>query len=190
MDEAEYDGKTFEKINYAGETITGKEFQDCIFKNCDFSGTQLLKNKFLDCLFSDCNLSMTKLSGSTISNAEFKNCKLLGVIFSECQDFLFSVGFRNCILDYSSFFGKKMLKTLFIQSSLKEVNFTGAILSGSVFDQSDMSGAVFNQTNLTSANFVTAFNYAIDPEFNDLQKAAFAVDGLAGLLTRYNLKIV
>jgi len=190
MEATEYIDHRFEKAVYAGEIISGKEFESCTFKNCDFSNSQFLKNKFLDCTFENCNLSMMKLAGSTLSNAGFSDCKLLGIIFSECQDFLFSVGFKNCILDYSSFFGKKLPKTKFIHSSLKEVNFTQANLSGAVFDLSDLSGTIFNDTDLREANFVTAFNYSFDPEFNLLRKASFSADGIGGLLTKYEIKIV
>ena len=133
---------------------------------------------------------MMKLSGSTMSNVVFKNCKILGVIFSECQDFLFSVTFDACILDYASFMRKKMPKTGFNKCSLKEVNFSNTILSGSVFDQSDLSGAVFNGTDLASANFATAYHYSIEPELNNIRKAVFTADGLAGLLTKYDIKII
>jgi len=125
-----------------------------------------------------------------IRRLNIKNCKILGVIFNECQNFLFSVRFENCTLDYSSFFGKKMVKTSFIQSSLKEVNFTQANLSGSIFDQSDLLGTIFSGTDLTAVNFITAFNYIIDPELNNIKKASFSTDGIAGLLMKYQIKIV
>ncbi len=114
----------------------------------------------------------------------------MGIDFRECDDFLFQVSFENCILDYSSFMGKKMPKTSFAATSLKDVNFTQTKLTGAIFKEADLSGAIFNQTDLSTANFVTAFNYSIDPELNTIKKAAFSTDGLQGLLTKYNLKIV
>jgi len=131
-----------------------------------------------------------KLAKSTLSSVEFKNCKILGVNFTDCIDFLFSVGFENCILDYSSFMLKKMPKTRFSRSTLKEVTFTQASLAGSVFDDCDLSGAVFNRTDISSANFVTAYNYDIDPEINLIKKASFSAQGIHGLLSKYQLKIV
>jgi fluoroquinolone resistance protein len=133
---------------------------------------------------------MLTLDGATINNMVFKGCKLLAVNFSKCNDFLFSVGFENCILDYASFMGKKMLKIKFNKCSLKEVSFSQANLSGSIFKDTDLTGAVFNRTDLTSANFVTAFNFDIDPEINTLKKASFALTGLEGLLARHQIKVV
>ena len=118
------------------------------------------------------------------------NCKILGVNFSECQNLLFSVTFKSSILDYASFMGKKMLNTKFINTSLKEATFSQANLAGSLFDQCDLSGTVFNRSDLGGVNFVTAFNYSIDPEINNIKKASFSADGIAGLLSKYQLKIV
>ena len=189
MEQSTYDDQLFERIDYCSKTVKGTEFDSCRFKNCDFSNSVFPDNKFLDCVFEECNLSSMKLNRSTLSNARFKNCKLLGIIFSECQDFLFSVRFESCILDYSSFMDKKMPKTYFIKSSLKEVNFTRSNLSGSVFDGTDLADTLFNGTDLTATNLLTAFNYIIDPELNNLKKAVFSLHGLPGLLTRHQLKI-
>ena len=114
----------------------------------------------------------------------------MGVNFSPCHDFLFTVSFNGCILDYASFMDKKMPKTRFTKCSLKETTFTGANLSGSVFDDCDLFDAVFNRTDLSAANFATARNYLIDPELNVMNKAVFPMQGLPGLLFRHNLKIV
>jgi uncharacterized protein YjbI with pentapeptide repeats len=133
---------------------------------------------------------MMKLKGTTLNNAVFKDCKIMGVNFMDCIDFLFTVQFESCILDYSSFMGKKMLKTRFVKTSLKEVNFGQTNLSGSVFQETDMAGAIFSQTDLTAANLTNAFNYALDPELNSIKKAIFSAHGLPGLLGKYNIKIV
>ncbi len=185
-----YDSHIFENESFAEQSIKNREFQDCTFLKCDLSNAAFTHNKFLDCTFENCNLSMLKLNSSTLSNAVFKNCKILGVIFSDCQDMLFSVGFDSCMLDYSSFMGKKMVKTRFSRTSLKEVNFSRAILTGSVFDDTDLSGAVFNQTELGGCNFINACNYSIEPELNKVRKASFAMDGLHGLLEKYQINIV
>lgn len=185
-----HDDQIFENEAFNDQIISGKEFQSCVFRNCDFSESRLLHNKFLDCIFEDCNLSMCKLEGSTLNNVLFRRSKILGVIFSECQEFLFSVEFERSMLDYSSFMGRKMLKTRFSNTSLKDVNFTAANLSGSVFEQSDLLHTIFNGTDLSAVNFSSAFNYDIDPELNIMRKAIFSSQGLQGLLTRHQLKII
>ncbi len=184
------DNQTFEDITYTEELVKGREYHDCIFKKCDFSNSEFINCKFIDCVFESCNLSMMKLEGTTLNDVVFKHCKILGVNFSKCQDFLFAVKFESCILDYSSFMGKKMLKTCFIKTSLKEVSFTGANLTGSVFDDTDLMDAVFSQTDLTGVNFATAYNYIFDPDLNTMKKAVFSLNGVAGLLTKHGIKII
>lgn len=190
MERIVHEDKTFEKVVYAEKVVKGREFQSCSFINCDFSNSEFYYSKFMDCKFEGCNLSMMKLSESTVNNVTFSNSKILGVNFSECQDFLFSVMFDSCILDYSSFQGKKMLKTKFIRTSMKEVNLNKTNLSSSLFDQTDLSGALFEATNLSSANLISAYGFAIDPELNIIKKASFSQHGLAGLLARYQINIV
>jgi fluoroquinolone resistance protein len=185
-----HDDKVFNAQSLTGQTTRGGEFNNCTFKKCDLKESEFAQAKFIDCVFEDCDLSMMKWDRSTLNNAVFKSCKILGVNFSQCADFLFAVEFDACILDYSSFMGKKMLKTKFIKSSLKETTFTQADLSGSVFDECNLLETVFRQTNLTSVNFSTAYNFIIDPELNTLNKAIFATHSLPGLLHKYNLKIV
>jgi uncharacterized protein YjbI with pentapeptide repeats len=190
MESVLHEDKTFENVVYAEKVIKGREFQSCIFSKCDFANSDFSYNKFLDCHFRSCNLSMMKLKGTTLNNAVFKDCKIMGVNFMDCIDFLFTVQFESCILDYSSFMGKKMVKTRFLKSSLKEVNFSQTNLSGSVFQETDLTDAIFNQTDLTAANLITAFNYAMDPELNIIRKASFSAHGLPGLLAKYAIKIV
>lgn len=190
MDQLTYEDQLFDKQNYTGQTVRGREFQSCTFTNCEFANSIFTGNKFLECRFDGCNLSMIKLEQTTLNDAVFKNCKVLGVNFSQCADFLFGVAFTNCILDYSGFMGKKMVKTRFIKSALKEVTFADAVLIGSIFSECDLTNAVFNRTDLSGVNFSTAFNFDIDPELNNLKKAIFSSQGLEGLLLKHQLKVV
>lgn len=189
MDSITYEDQVFEKVSYSGKSIRNKEFQNCTFKSCDFSNADFSRNKFLDCHFNECNLSQLKLHGATLNNGFFKDSKILGVNFSECLDFMFSVSFDSCILDYASFGGKRIVKGKFLNCSLKEVSFTQANLNAADFSGSDLNGAVFNRTVLTSANLATALNYQIDPELNTLKKAIFSIYGLQGLLIKYDIVV-
>nr|WP_315165837.1 pentapeptide repeat-containing protein [uncultured Flavobacterium sp.] len=181
--------KTFEKVNYIDKKISNREFEDCVFKNCDFSNSNFSNNTFMDCEFIDCNLSMTELSSTSLKTVHFRNCKLLGIQFNTCADFMFAVSFQECVLDYSSFANKKMPKTKFNSCSLKEVSFIGTNLMNSVFENCNLDNAIFNETQLAGVNFVTAYNYKIDPEFNPMKKAKFSTQGIAGLLDKYDIKI-
>jgi uncharacterized protein YjbI with pentapeptide repeats len=169
--------------------INNREFEDCIFKNCDFSNSDFSYNMFVDCEFIDCNLSMLQLGSTGLKTISFKNCKLLGIQFHTCDDFLFGVHFEECVLDYASFANKKMPKTKFNSCSLKEVTFIGTNLTNAVFENCNLDNAIFNETQLAGADFTTAYNYKIDPEFNPMKKAKFSTVGIPGLLDKYDIKI-
>jgi uncharacterized protein YjbI with pentapeptide repeats len=181
--------KTFEKVIFIDKKVSFREFEDCVFKNCDFSNSDFSNNTFMDCEFIDCNLSMTQLLATSLKIVNFTNCKLMGIQFNSCTDFLFGVNFQDCILDYSSFSNKKMPKTAFNNCSMKEVSFIGTILTQSVFDNCNLEGAIFNDTQLKEVDFLTAYNYKIDPEYNPMKKARFSSQGLPGLLDKYDIKI-
>ncbi|MBD1397887.1 pentapeptide repeat-containing protein [Pontibacter sp. JH31] len=189
MKEQLHQDRLFEKIINPNQTITGREFEDCVFKNCDFSNGDFSQNRFTDCQFVGCNLAMLRLSGATLNDVVFKECKLTGIDFSACEEFLFTVRFENCLLDYASFLKRKMPKTHFIDSSLKNAVFEQANLTKAKFDNTDLAGAVFERTNLNEANLVTAFNYTIDPELNNIKKSKFSQSGLIGLLARYDIRV-
>jgi uncharacterized protein YjbI with pentapeptide repeats len=189
MEELIHIQKTFEKLVLIDKRVNYREFEDCTFKNCDFSSSDFTNNTFMDCVFIDCNLSMVNLTGSSLKTVQFTNCKLMGIHFHSCTDFLFDVNFQECVLDYSSFANKKMIKTNFVNCSLKEVSFVGANLANSVFDACNLENAIFNDTQLKEVNFLTAYNYIIDPEFNPMKKAKFSTEGIPGLLDKYDIKI-
>lgn len=181
--------KTFEKIVITDSRINYYQFEDCIFKDCDFSNFDWSNNTFMDCEFIDCNLSMVNFTGTSLKTVSFKSSKLLGVHFNTCNDFLFQVYFQDSNLDYTSFSNKKMTKTIFKNCSMKEVGFVGTQLNQSVFENCNLDNAIFNDTQLAGVDFRTAYNYSIDPEFNPMKKARFSLEGLAGLLEKYDVKI-
>lgn len=189
MEETYHRDKTFDKLNYAGKVLSGLEFEACTFTNCDFSGSNLSGNDFVDCRFEGCNLSMVRVDQTGLKNAEFHNCKLMGVDFSACNEFLLAVSFHHCILDYISFFRKKIRKTSFLGCSIKEANFTQTDLSGSSFTDCDLSQTVFQQTILEKADFRSASNFSIDPELNKIKGAKFSSSGLIGLLDKYDIVV-
>jgi uncharacterized protein YjbI with pentapeptide repeats len=189
MNDLLYIDQTFEHYQGQNTRIANKEFDGCHFVNCQFSGCDFSGSIFTDCTFTECNLSMAQLAGVQMASAVFKNCKMLGLRFEACSDFLFAVAFDHCALDFSSFARKKMPKTTFAGCSLKEVSFIETDLSQADFDRADLTLAVFNQTQLAGADFTTARNFTIDPQYNPMKKARFSSHGLIGLLSQYDIKL-
>jgi uncharacterized protein YjbI with pentapeptide repeats len=184
-----HENKTFEKVDFANQVTQNKEFEQCTFRHCDFSQLVLANNVFSDCSFVNCNLSNVNFNNASLKNVAFKDCKLLGIIFSEVKDFLFNIHLENCNADFASFANKKMSKTKFINTSLKDVNFAGTVLNNALFDNCNLENALFNKTNLKEANLETSYNYIIDPELNDIKKCRFSLNGLMGLLAKYDIVV-
>ena len=189
MENQLHENKTFKNFILPEKETSNVEFSKCVFLNCDFSNAIFTSCKFIDCVFTSCNLSMAKLKHCQLNDANFKDCKLLGINFSTCIDFLFVVKFEDCILDYSSFLKKKMIKTTFKNSSLKSVDFSECDLTKSVFANTNLLNAVFNRTNLKEVDFLTAINFTIDPEINTMKKAKFSLHAVSGLLNKYDIQI-
>ena len=184
-----HEDKTFTSVDYTDKKLRGREFLRCEFVNCDFSNSDLGDNDFADCHFKNCNFSLAKVSGTGFSDVKFTGCKVLGIDFSKSSKFLFSFSFEHCHLDYSTFFGRKLKKTKFIECSLKETDFEEADLTASVFHNCDLTGATFIKSVLEKTDFRTARHFNIDPAANKVKGAKFSNEGLIGLLYKYQLDI-
>lgn len=175
------ENQTFEKLDFTKEAL-GQEYESCVFSQCNFVGVNLSNIKFSECEFVNCNMSMVKVMETSLRDVQFRDCKLMGIVFGNCSNFLFSVSFEKCILDLSSFHRLKMRKTHFTECSLHEASFVETDLGESVFLDCDFSQALFERAILEKADFRTSYHYIINPETNKIKKAKFAQSGIAGLL--------
>lgn len=184
IEDRDFDSKNI--MDFKTDYVT---YDNCTFTDCDLSNTDLSSIHFMDCHFAACNISNAKLSQTALRNIVFKDCKMMGLVFDDCDDFLFGAGFEHCVLNFSSFTRRKMKNARFDNCTLTEVNFTLADLTGAVFEKCDLSGSRFENTILEKADFRTAFNYSVNPEINKLNKAKFSLQGLPGLLDKYGIVI-
>jgi uncharacterized protein YjbI with pentapeptide repeats len=189
MEDVFEEDKIFDTIDFTTLPLAKGEYENCNFVNCNFSNTDLSVTKFTECSFTGCNVSSANLHKTALRDIAFKDCKLLGLRFDTCNDMLFSVSFDHCIVNFSSFFKRKLKNAVFKHTSFHETDFTEADLSNSIFDNCDLQGAVFDNTNLEKADFVSSFNYSLDPEMNRIKKAKFSISGAVGLLTKYDIEI-
>jgi uncharacterized protein YjbI with pentapeptide repeats len=72
---------------------------------------------------------------------------------------------------------------------LQDVDFAEADLTAAVFDNCNLIQAIFDRTILEKADLLTSYNYFIDPETNNIKKAKFSIDGVIGLLAKYDITI-
>ncbi len=181
--------QSFEKQDFSASPLTKGEYEACQFLNCSFAEGDLKNIRFTDCQFKGCNLSLAKLGGSTFKDVVFEDCKLMGLHFETCNELLFTVEFRNCVLDLCSFYRRKMKKTRFENCSLREADFSEADLSACLFENCDLENTTFENTLLEKADLRTSFNYRIDPERNRLKGTRFSIHGLPGLLEKYGILV-
>jgi uncharacterized protein YjbI with pentapeptide repeats len=183
------EGKNFEREDFSEKVLPKGEYEHCKFINCNFSNSDLTGIIFSECEFKGCNMSMAKLVNTAFTDAKFTDCKLLGLHFNNCKEFLFSVYFENCILNFSTFFKRNLKKTKFKNSSIQDVDFSEADLSSAQFENCDLARTSFVNTNIEKADFRSSYNYSIDPEKNKIKKAKFSLQGVVGLLDKYNIEI-
>lgn len=189
MSITQIDDQYFENINYSNTSLIRHHFCNCVFTNCNFTNTDISYTDFEDCTFNICNFSQTIVNTTGLKNAIFTDSKLLGFKFNHCKDFLFEVSFKNCQLDYASFYQKKMKKTNFSDCSMKDVDFTETDLTSAVFHNCDLQDAFFMDAVLESVNFASAIHFIIDPEKNNIKNATFSYEGLLGLLSKYTIQV-
>lgn len=177
-----------EKKDYSNQPVPAGDYDNCTFRGCNFSQSDLSGINFTDCLFEECNLGNARLLNSTLNDVRFRECKMPGLGFETTSPYLFTVEFTGCQLDYSSFFQRKLKKTLFDNCSLKQVDFTDTDLTEAVFRQCNFDKAKFENTLLEKADLRTSFGYSIDPELNRISRARFAWPALLGLLEKYRIE--
>jgi fluoroquinolone resistance protein len=71
--------------------------------------------------------------------------------------------------------------------TFEDISYAGQTVTGAEYNGCTFKKCDFSNSN---ANFITAYNYDIDPEINLVKKASFSAQGIHGLLSKYQLKIV
>jgi len=184
-----FENKTFEKIDYSKDFLKIGEYYNCTFLNCNFQNSNLAEVNFTECKFRDCNISMAKIQNAVFAEAIFENCKLTGLSFNDCNQFIISFSFKDCSLDLCSFYKLKIPKTKFKNCNLQETDFVSSDLKGSLFDNCNLRGAVFENSIVEKVDFVSSYNYSINPEVNKVKGAKFSLQGVVALLDKYKIII-
>jgi fluoroquinolone resistance protein len=164
-------------------------YENCSFNNLDLSNLNFSDYRFIDCVFNGCNLSLTKLNKTGMQEVKFLGCKMLGLHFDAVNEFGLGLSFENCILNHSSFYKKKLKKTIFKNCAMQECDFSLTDLTAVQFDGCDLLNATFSDSILEKADFRTAYNYSFNPERNRIKKARFSTSGLIGLLHKYDILV-
>ncbi|MFK8060621.1 MAG: pentapeptide repeat-containing protein, partial [Polaribacter sp.] len=165
------------------------EYDNCTFKDCNFESIHASNIQFVECEFIDCNFSNTIVKDSAFKDVNFINCKMIGVKFNECDPFLLQFSFKDCQLNFSSFYKLKIPNTKFVNCNLEEVDFTETNLTSVVLDNCDLKNTIFDSTNIEKSDFRSSFNFEMNPEENRLKGAKFSRNSVDGLLSKYKIII-
>lgn len=182
-------GEDFDQVSIQKVGEGKCEYEGCTFNNVNFTNKDLRGCVFTDCKFLNCDLSMAKISDTAFQDAKFVSCKLMGLHFDECNRFSLSFEFADCILDYSSFFKLKLKKTIFKNCKLIQVDFVESDFSQSKFINCDLAQSIFERSKLEKVDFRTSFGFSIDPENNKITNAKFSSNSLPGLLLKYKIVV-
>ena len=179
----------YNNLTYGEEEVNFKEFECCTFIHCDFSQCVFLAVTFIDCVFNDCNFNATKINYVALRTVTFNRCGMKEVNFAMCDKLIFDIAFTYCVLDFAKFYTLKLKGTSFMHCSLIAVDFMSADLTEVVFDACDLYRSEFAKAIADKANFKTSYNYTIDPTKTKIKKAVFALEGLKGLLAKYEVVV-
>ena len=177
----------FKGVVYSENGISYKEYENCIFIDCDFTQCIFLAASFIDCKFVNCNFNGAKINHTSLRTVYFNKCKISNVNFAMIDKFIFEIHFKDCILDFSKFYALKLKGTTFTNTSLVAVDFMAADLSEVEFENCDLYRSEFDKANVSKTNFKTSYNYTINPESTKIKKAIFSLEGVKGLLYKYDI---
>jgi uncharacterized protein YjbI with pentapeptide repeats len=181
--------KEIRGVKFEEKDIKYKDFENCVFYDCDFTQCSFQSVTFIDSTFFGCDFNNTKINYLSLRGAFFTKCNFTAVNFAMTDQVIFEFGFKDCLLDYAQFYALKLKKMKFENCSMIATDFMGSDLTEVLFDNCNLRKAVFIDTIANKADFTTSYDYVIDPEKNKLKKAQFSVEGLKGLLTKYDIVV-
>jgi len=155
--------------------FTDHTFEGCSFSNCRFSELKLAGTAFISCVFETCEFVITEIQNVSFNDTLFDACKLLGINFTNCNDFGFSPRFKACLMKTVVFNNKNLKSMPFESCEIVDCDFTESDLRDADFSNSFFKGTRFHQCDLRKADFRTARGYEINPITNKIVQARFTL---------------
>ncbi|WP_432670888.1 pentapeptide repeat-containing protein [Flavobacterium sp. SM2513] len=179
--------KEYNQIVYRIDELNHFEFEACTFINCDFSACNFHDLTFIDCNFTNCNFSQAQINHVKFRTVFFNSCQFKEVNFAMCDQLIFQMHFKDCILDFAKMYALKLKQCTFYNSSLIAVDFMKADVSGISFAKCDLYRAEFDEANAQKSDFSSSTNYTINPKQTKIKKAIFSLEGAKGLLSHHQI---
>ena len=189
MESSYFYQQIFRRNSYADKEFQVAEYEDCTFEECSWDAATFEGCTFIECTFKACRIINPKMDNSQWQTVLFQDCQLLGVHFSDCNPFLFSIRVSGCQIQYGSYHQMDLKESQFMVSQLLEVDFVEADLREVSFPECDLTGSQFDNSNLEGSNFRSATGIMIDPTKNAIRGAKFTISQLPGLLQSFGIEI-
>lgn len=164
----------FIHCDFSSASLTGCKFIDCLFERCNLSLINIPNTRF-----SNCEFIGSKLVGIDWTKAYWPRFDLYS-----------QLNFNDSILSGCNFFGLKLHESNFEECRLHDVDFRNAELQKSIMTGCDLSNSLFMQTNLEHVDFTGSHSFDIDVRQNRLLKAKFSRFEALGLLTSLDIQLV
>lgn len=177
-----------ESFSEASFELSNVEFYDCNFLRLSLRERRIENVKFLECSFQNVDLSVFVGMNVIFRGCTFKNCKIIGCDFSSGIS-LNNCSFDECLLELSTFFGAKLMSSIFKYCSLKECDFREAYLKNSELTNSNFEGALLAGADLSECDLSNSINYFIDPSQTKITKSKFSMPEALTLLSAFDIKI-
>lgn len=184
----EFIGEVFESLAEKTPDLSGRRFEGCSFVNCSLLEATLRGSSFLDCKFTSCDLSNAHLTNASFRNVRFLDSKLLGINWTSTTA-VSHLEFQRCILTYSTFAGRDLRKSIFVECIAREVDFSDVNLSDASCRGTDFAGARFANSNLTKADLREARSYLIRADENKIRGAKFSLPEAISLLQALGIEV-
>ena len=184
-----FEDRTFTVEDLPEGRLAPGDYQSCTFQGLDLHGQDLGGLRFMDCAFEQCDLSLCRTEKTALREVRFTGCKLLGWRWDACAPFGLEVSFTDCLMDSGVFADVALKGTVFRTSRLHGCDLSGADLTDVVFDDCDLADAAFEGSKLHGTDFRTAVNYRLDLDTCSVKAPRFGLEGLPGLLARYDIRI-
>lgn len=156
-----FENCSFVDVKFPASTVHGRRyglslssFIKCDISSCHFISSSLLNMQFSSCVIRDCIITQTSLNGSVFSDTTIQDCEFDSVRLTRTTGLkilhssLVKVNFTGASLCATSFDNMKISDCIFIKSRYDDVSFFGTR-----FDGCNFKGAKFHRCNFTEAVF-------------------------------------
>jgi uncharacterized protein YjbI with pentapeptide repeats len=186
---SEYENQVFGREASLPPRLECVDFTDCRFVGLEFRSVRLLSCRFFDCSFERVDASAADFTDCTFRGTSFQDSKFLGINWTILRA-LQAPRWERCLLDGGCFQGMQFEGAEWVESRLREVDFSDCNLQRAKFQGSALEGANFNGANLKRADFTRSTGLFLDPRHVKLEQTEVEMDAVLRIAQAMGLQVV